>query len=93
MIPLFWKLLHAFFLDERAFRRWLRGGLMAFAGGGIAFADQLGGVLGSPSVVKWIRVTAIFSGFVAGAIQSSAAKHKLRSVPPPADRLAEKSLP
>lgn len=81
MLPLICKLLHAFFFDEKAARRWLRGGLMAFAAGGLAFADQLGSALGSPGIAKWLRVAAILAGFVAGAIQSSAAKPRLKAVP------------
>jgi hypothetical protein len=80
MLPLIARLVHAFFFDERAARRWLRGGLMAFAGGGVAFADQLGAALNSQSAAKWVRIAAIASGFVAGSIQSSAAKQKLRVV-------------
>jgi len=81
MIPLLRKLLHGFFFDERAARRWIRGGLMAFAASGVAFADQLGSALGSPTATKWVRVTAIIAGFAAGAIQSSAAKPRLKVVP------------
>jgi hypothetical protein len=74
MLPLLVRLIHAFFLDELAFRRWMRGGMLAFAGGGLAFSDQIAGVLGVPEAVRWIKVASIVSGFVAGAMQSSAKK-------------------
>jgi hypothetical protein len=76
VIPLLSDFFYAFFFDERAARRWLRGGLLAFAGTGLGFADQLGAALGSAGIAKWVRVAAIVSGFVAGAMQSSAAKKK-----------------
>jgi hypothetical protein len=72
VLPLIHRVFFAFFLDELAFRRWVRGGLMGFAAGGLAFADQLGGLLGAPDAVKAIKVASVVCGFIAGAIQSSA---------------------
>jgi hypothetical protein len=68
MIPLLKKLVYSLLWDELAAIRWLRGTLMTFAAGGIAFADQLADVLGMPTAVKVVKVTAIVCGFLAGAI-------------------------
>lgn len=81
MLPLIRKLLHSFFFDERAARRWLRGGLLAFAGGGLAFADQLSGLVGAPGAVKGIKIASVVAGFIAGAMQSSAARTRPKAVP------------
>jgi hypothetical protein len=72
MLPLIRKLVVAFFLDELAFRRWLRGGLLALAGGGMAFAGDLADLIGAPGAVKTIKVASVVAGFIAGAMQSSA---------------------
>jgi hypothetical protein len=74
MLPLLLRLFRAFFCDELAFRRWLRGGLFAFAGGGLAFAGQIAEVIDQPSALKTIKVISVVCGFIAGSIQSSAAK-------------------
>ena len=68
MITFFKKFLAAFLYDELAFTRWIRGGMLAVAGGGVAFADQLAGTIGAPGAVKIIKTTAIICGFMAGAI-------------------------
>lgn len=72
MIPLLKHVFIAFFLDELAFRRWLRGGMLAIAGSGLAFADQIGALLDAPGAVKGIKIAAVVAGFIAGAMQSSA---------------------
>lgn len=72
MLPLLRRIFFAFFLDELAFRRWARGLLLAFAGGGLAFADSLAELIGAPDAVKAIKVASIVAGFAAGAMQSSA---------------------
>jgi hypothetical protein len=74
MIPLLKHVLYAFFLDELAFRRWVRGGMLALAGGGLAFADQVAGLLGMPEAIRWVKIASIAAGFIAGAMQSSAKK-------------------
>jgi hypothetical protein len=74
MLPLIKRLIYAFFLDELAFRRWMRGGMLAFAGGGLAFADQIGALLNAPGAVKGVKIAAVVCGFIAGAMQSSAKK-------------------
>jgi hypothetical protein len=67
MLPLFRRLFVAFFLDELAFRRWMRGGLFAFAGGGLAFAEQIAGILEVPNAVKWVKAASVVAVFVAGS--------------------------
>ncbi len=74
MIPFFRRFLVAFFMDPLAFRRWMRGGMMAFAGSGYAFAEQIAKELAVPAAVTKIKVAAIVCGFIAGSIQSSAKK-------------------
>jgi hypothetical protein len=74
MFPLIVRVFRAFFLDELAFRRWVRGAMFAFAGSGFAFAEQLASVVEVPQAVKGIRVAAVVCMFVGGSIQSSAAK-------------------
>jgi hypothetical protein len=74
MLPLLKHILYAFFLDELAFRRWMRGGMLALAGGGLAFADQIAALLGMPEAIRWIKIASIVAGFIAGAMQSSAKK-------------------
>lgn len=74
MLPLLRSILHAFFQDELAFRRWARGLMLAFAGGGLAFAEQIASVIEAPGAVKKIKVASIVAGFIAGAMQSSAKK-------------------
>jgi hypothetical protein len=68
MIPLLQHLFHSFFFDELAFTRWLRGGCLAVAASGLAFADQLGALLAAPRIVLYVKVSAVVCGFVAGAI-------------------------
>jgi hypothetical protein len=85
MFPLLAHVFRAFFLDELSFRRWIRGALFGFAGGGLTFAEQLASVLDAPHSVKAIRVVAVVAMFVGGSIQSSAAGkgEQLRELPPP----------
>lgn len=64
MIPLFRKLWDALLNDEMAVRRWLRAGLMAMAGSGLAFADQIAQTVGSPGAVKTVKITAVVCGFI-----------------------------
>lgn len=68
MIPLLkhlWdKLLH----DELAVRRWGRAALMAVAGSGLAFGDQLAGLLGDSGLVQTIKIIAVVAGFLSVAI-------------------------
>lgn len=68
MIPLLRSVIHALLWDAMAARRWLRGAMLAFSGGGLAFADNLAGIVGAPGAVKAIKVAAVVCGFVAGAI-------------------------
>ena len=68
MIPFFKKFVQAFLFDDLAFIRWARGAMLGFAAGGIAFGDQLAGIIGAPGAVKAIKITAVCCGFVAGAI-------------------------
>lgn len=68
MIPLVRRLFRALLWDELAVRRWLRGGALAFAAGGIAFADQLASIVGAPGAVRGIKIAAVICGFVGGAI-------------------------
>lgn len=74
MLPLLAHLFRAFFMDELAFRRWVRGGMLAFAGSGYAFAEQIAKEISAPGAVVKIKLLAIVCGFIAGAIQSSAKK-------------------
>lgn len=75
MIPLLKSLFIAFFMDPLAFRRWMRGGLLAVAGGGLAFAGDIGDLINAPGAVKGIKVVSVMAGFIAGAMQSSAKKN------------------
>lgn len=71
MIPLIRRLKTAFLYDELAVTRWLRGLVLLLGGGGIAFADQLAGILGegaSPGFIKGIRVASLVCLFAGGAI-------------------------
>ena len=64
MFPLVKRIFHSFFLDEQAFTRWLRGGGVMLAVGGVAFADQLASVVGAPGAVKWIKIASMVAGFL-----------------------------
>lgn len=68
MVPLLKKLFTAILNDEVMMRRWLRAWLMAFATGGMGFADQLSAVTGGKVSVTAVRVLATISGFIAVAI-------------------------
>jgi hypothetical protein len=71
MIPLLKGILHALLWDELAAVRWLRGALLMFAAGGVAFADQLAAVLGeagSAGTIRAIKIAALIAGFVGGAV-------------------------
>ena len=68
MIPLFRSLADKLLHDELAVRRWGRALLMAIAGGGIAFGDQIAGLLGDSSLVKVIKVAAVVAGFLSLSI-------------------------
>lgn len=81
MIPMFRKLWFKIRYDEVAVRRWGRALLMAFAGGGIAFADQLAAITGSDG--KWIRIAAVVAGFVSVAINLGEKNEKPPEAPQP----------
>ena len=66
MIPFFKKFFDALMNDELAFRRWMRALLMAVAGSGMMWADQLAEIIAAP--VKWLKVTAVICGAIAVAI-------------------------
>ncbi|WP_242394862.1 hypothetical protein [Anaeromyxobacter oryzisoli] len=71
MIPLIKAIIHALLWDELAAIRWLRGACLTFAAGGVAFADQIAGILGeagAPRVVQAIKLVAVACGFLGGAI-------------------------
>jgi hypothetical protein len=68
VIPLVRSIVYALLWDAAAVRRWLRGASIAFAVGGVAFADQLAGVIGAPGAVKTIKVVAALCAFIGGAI-------------------------
>lgn len=81
MIPLLKRIVHALLWDELAAVRWLRGALLMFAAGGVAFADQLAAVLGeggSPGTVRAIKIAALVAGFLGGAVTAGQ-----RNPPPP----------
>jgi hypothetical protein len=73
MKPLFTNLLNAFWYDELAFRRWLRGGMFALA----PIVAQL---MNDPLWTTWtakqwtVKVIPSLVLFAAGAMQSSAKK-------------------
>lgn len=66
MIPLFKKFWNALLNDEMAVKRWLRAGLMAVAGSGMMWADQLAEIIGAP--VKGLKVVAVICGALSVAI-------------------------
>lgn len=71
MIPLLKRIAGAFLYDELAARRWIRGLLLAFAAGGVAFADQLSslfGEAGGSGTVRAIKITALVAGFFGGSV-------------------------
>lgn len=68
MIPLIRRIFHALLWDELAARRWLRGGLLGFATGGLAFADQLAAIVAAPGAVKSIKVAAVVCAFVGAMV-------------------------
>ncbi len=68
MKPLIEKLLYALLNDEVAVRRWLRAGLMAVAGSGFGFANEIATVINAPEMVQKIKMAAIFCGFISVAI-------------------------
>lgn len=66
MIPLLKKLWESFLYDDMKVRRWLRAALMAMAGSGMAWGDQLSQILGTPQ--KTIKVATVACMAVAVAI-------------------------
>lgn len=68
MIPLVRSIFHALLWDPMAVRRWLRGMAVSFAVGGVAFADQIAAVLGSPGAAKTVKIVALALAFIGGAI-------------------------
>lgn len=68
MIPLIKRLINSLLFDELAAIRWIRGFLLALAGSGAAFGDQLADVLGVPEIGSWIKGASIVAGFIGGAI-------------------------
>lgn len=68
MITFFQRIAIAFLWDELAFVRWMRGLMFTFAGGGVAFADQIADIFGAPGAVKAIKLVAVLCMFLAGSI-------------------------
>ena len=66
MIPLFKKLIAALLYDDLAVRRWLRAAVMAMAGSGMMWGDQIAANLGTPA--KWVKVCAVGCMIIAGII-------------------------
>ncbi len=81
MIPLVRSILHALLWDPMAVRRWLRGLSVAFALGGVAFADQVADVLGHPTAGKTIKIIALALAFIGGAISVGQQNPKAGLVP------------
>lgn len=59
---------HSWWFNERYFKRYSRGGLMALATTGAAYADQLAEAIHAPKIVASVKVAAIVCSFVGGAI-------------------------
>lgn len=70
MIPLIKRLLYKFLFDEGAVTGWIRGAMLTFGAGGIAFADQVADIIGAPGAVKTIKLLAVGCAFVGGAIRA-----------------------
>lgn len=70
MIPLIKRLVRAFLFDEGAVTGWIRGGMLMFAAGGIAFANEVAAIIEAPGAVKTIKLVAVACGFLAGAIRA-----------------------
>ncbi len=69
MITFLKKFWDAFLHDEMKFRRWSRTAIMALSTGGLAFADQLAGVVeGGPRLIKTIKVIAVICAGISVAI-------------------------
>jgi hypothetical protein len=68
MIPLLKDLWYRFRYDPLFVRRWGRAALMAVAGSGLAFGDQLAAVLDAPGAVKAVKIVAIVAGLLSVAI-------------------------
>ena len=68
MFPLVKSVFHAFFFDPLAFTRWCRGALLAVAGSGFAFSEQLAALVSMPKAVTAIKIAAVVAGFIAGSI-------------------------
>lgn len=68
MIPLIKKLLRKLLYDDLAVRRWARSIMFGACGMGVAFADQLAGLIESPGVVRNIKIAGVVCGALGGAI-------------------------
>lgn len=64
MITFIRRVFRAFFLDEQAFVRWMRGLGVTFAVGGVGFADEIAKVLNAPGYVRAIKIAALVCGFL-----------------------------
>ncbi len=76
MIPLVRSIVHAMLWDPMAVRRWLRGLAVSFSLGGVAFADQVAAVLGTPGAAKTVKVVALALAFVGASISVGQANAK-----------------
>ena len=76
MIPLVRSIVHAMLWDPMAVRRWLRGLAVSFSLGGVAFADQVAEVLGTPGAAKTVKVVALALAFVGASISVGQANAK-----------------
>src|SRR6266540_1344494 len=68
MIPLVRSIVHAMLWDPLAVRRWLRGLAISFSLGGVAFADQVAAVLGTPGSAKTVKIVALALAFIGASI-------------------------
>jgi len=81
MIPIIKKFFHDLLFDELAVRRWFRAAIMALAGSGMAWGDQLAAILGTP--VKSVKIAAVVAMALALTI-TAGEKNKEASNAPPA---------
>ena len=68
MLKLFKIFFDKLLFDDKAAARWLRGGLLGFAGSGMVFAEQLSTIIpGNPAIEK-IKIAAVISVFLGGMV-------------------------